>query len=73
MNEGGLEGWKMQKHMQANVEDGALALCNVNEEQVQASVEVGETCITNLATIEVDLQKIIEMIVEEKNVAFASM
>ncbi len=34
-----------------NVEDGALALCNVNEEQVQASVEV-------------DLQKTIEMIVE---------
>jgi hypothetical protein len=34
MNEGGLEGWKMQKHMQANVEDGALAPCNINEEQV---------------------------------------
>jgi hypothetical protein len=28
----GLEGWKMQKHMQVNVEDGALTLCNVNEE-----------------------------------------
>jgi len=33
-NEKGLEGWKMQKHMQASVEDGALILCNVNEEQV---------------------------------------
>jgi len=25
MNEGGLEGWKMQKHVQTNVEDCALA------------------------------------------------
>jgi hypothetical protein len=48
INEGGLEGWKMQKHMQTNVEDGALALCNVNEEQVQMSVEVVETW-TNLS------------------------
>jgi hypothetical protein len=24
MGERGLEGWKMQKHVQANVEDGAL-------------------------------------------------
>jgi hypothetical protein len=43
MSEGGLEGWKMQKHVQARVENGALAQCNVNEEQMQASVEVGET------------------------------
>jgi hypothetical protein len=70
MNEGGLEGWKLQKHMQVNVEDGALDQCSVNEEQVQASVEVGETFTTNLATIEIDLQKIIEMIVEQENVAF---
>jgi hypothetical protein len=34
MNQRGLEGWKMQKHMQVNVEDGALAPCNINEEQV---------------------------------------
>ncbi len=73
MSEGGLEGWKMQKHMQVNGEDGILALCNVNEEQVQASVEVGETCTTNLATIEVYLQKTIEMIVVEENVAFVSV
>jgi hypothetical protein len=64
MSEGSLEGWKMQKHVQANVEDGALAQCNVNEEQEQASVEVRETSTTDLATIEVDLQKIIKMIVE---------
>jgi hypothetical protein len=64
MNEKGFEKWKMQKHMQANVEDGALALCNVNEEQVKMSVEVGETSTTNLVTSEIDLQKIIEMIVE---------
>jgi hypothetical protein len=55
MNEGGLEGWKMQKHVQVNVEDGALALCNVNEEQMQVNVEVGENFIANLATIEIDL------------------
>jgi len=24
MNEGAFEGWKMQKHVQMNVEDGAL-------------------------------------------------
>ncbi len=73
MNEGGLEGWKMLKHVQANVEDGALALCNVNEEQVQVSVKVGETFTTKLATIEVDLQKTIDMILKQKNVIIASM
>jgi hypothetical protein len=35
-----------------------------HKEQVQASVEVGETSTTDLATIEIDLQKTIEMIVE---------
>jgi hypothetical protein len=73
MSEGGLEGWKMQKHLQVNVEYGALVLCNVNEEQVQMSVEVGETCTTNLTTIEVGLQKTIEMIVEEEIVVFVSV
>jgi hypothetical protein len=34
MSERGLEGWKMQKHVQVSVEDGALAPCNINEEQV---------------------------------------
>jgi len=53
MNEGGLEGWKMQKHVQASVEDGALAQCNVNEEKMQANVEVGETSIVDLVTIEI--------------------
>jgi hypothetical protein len=55
-----------------NVENGALAPCNVNEEQVQVSVEVGETSIAYLTTIEVNLQKTIEMIVEQENVVFAS-
>jgi hypothetical protein len=59
MNEGGLEGWKMQKHVQESVEDDALAPCNVNEEQMRVSVEVGETSTTNLATIEVDMQKLL--------------
>jgi hypothetical protein len=72
MSEGGLEGLKMQKHMQASVEDGALAPCNVNEEQVQVTIEVGETSTIDFATIEVDLQKNIEMMVEQENVALAS-
>jgi hypothetical protein len=69
---GGLEGWKMQKHVQMSVEDGALAQCNVNEEQVQANVELRETSTINLATIEVDLQKTIEMIMEQENVVLVS-
>jgi hypothetical protein len=57
--------------VQANVEDGALALCNVNEKQVQMGVEVRETSTRDVVTIEIDLQKNIEMIVEQENVAFA--
>ncbi len=68
MNEGGLEGWKMHKHVQMSVENGALIPCNVNEEQVQASVQVGETSTIDLTIIEVDLQKTIKMIVEQENV-----
>jgi hypothetical protein len=71
--EEGLEVWKMQKHVHLNVEDGALVPCNVNEEQVQTNVEVGETLTINLSTIEIDLQKTIEMIMEQKYVAFASV
>ncbi len=36
-------------------------------------VEVGETSTPNLATIEVDLQKTIEMIAEQENVALVSV
>ncbi len=60
MSEVGLEGGKMQVHIWVSVEDSALALCNVNEEQVQTNVEV-------------DLQKTIEMIMEQENVTFTSM
>jgi hypothetical protein len=35
------------------------------------NVEVRETSIANLAIIEVDLQKTIKMIMEEKNIALA--
>ncbi len=56
-----------------SVEDGALAPCNVDEEQVQVHLEVGETSITNFVTIEVDLQKTIETIVEHENVTFVLM
>jgi hypothetical protein len=52
MSQRSLKGGKMQEHMQGSVGDGALALCNVNEEHVQANVED-------------DLQKNIEMIVEQ--------
>jgi hypothetical protein len=64
--EEGLQGWKMQKYVCLSVEDGASVLCNVNEEQVQTNVEVGETFTINLATIEVNLQKIIEVIWSKK-------
>ncbi len=70
MDEGNLEGRKMQQ-VQSSVEDGALTLCNVNEEQMQMGVEVEETSTRDVVTIEFDLQKIIEMIVEQENVAFA--
>jgi hypothetical protein len=73
MSEEGLKGWKMQKHMQTNVEDGALTLCNVNGEQVQVNVEVGETSTANLVINEVYLQKTIEMIVEQENVVLTLM
>ncbi len=54
-----------------SVEDvGTLASNEMNEEQVQASVEVGETSIANVVKIEVDLHKTIEMIVEQENVTF---
>jgi hypothetical protein len=55
--------------VQPSFENGALAKCNVNEDQVQAIVEVGKTSTTNLATIEVNMQKTIEMVVEQENVA----
>jgi len=70
VSEGGLEGWKMQKHVQANVEDRALVQCNVSEKQMQMIVEVRETSTIDLATIKVDMQKNIEMIVKQKNVIF---
>ncbi len=57
--------------MQVNVEGGALVPCNVHEKQVQMNVEVGKTSSIDLATIEVDLQKTIEMIAKQENVAFA--
>jgi hypothetical protein len=57
--------------VQANVEDGALVPCNVHEKQVQMNVEVGKTSSIDLATIEIDLQKPIQMIAKQQNVAFA--
>jgi hypothetical protein len=38
---------------------------------MQAIIKVGETSTTNLITIEVDLQKTIEMIAEQENVTIA--
>ncbi len=55
-----------------SVEDvGAVASSQMNEEQAQASVEVGETSIADVVRIEVDLHKTIEMIVEKKNVTIS--
>jgi hypothetical protein len=55
--------------VQLSVEDvDALVLSEMHEEQAQASVEVGETSITDVIRIEVDLHKTIKMIVEEKNI-----
>jgi hypothetical protein len=68
IDEGDLGGRKMQQ-VQVNVEDGALALCNVNEKPVQMGVEAGETFTKHVVTIEVKLQKTIEMIVEQKHLA----
>ncbi len=57
-----------------NVENvGALASSEMNEEWVQASVEVGKTYIIDVVRIEVDLHKTIEMIVEQENVTFFKM
>jgi hypothetical protein len=56
-----------------SVEDGALAPHNVNEDQIRASVEVGETFTIKHLIIKIDLQNIIEMKLEEENVAIVSM
>jgi hypothetical protein len=40
---------------------------------VQASVEFGETSIANVVRIEVDLNKTIEMIIEQENVTLSLM
>jgi hypothetical protein len=53
------------QQVQASVES-ALALSMINEEQVQASVDVKETSTTNVIRIEVDLVKIILNIVEQE-------
>ncbi len=43
-----------------NVENvGALVLSEINEEQVQVGVEVGETFTTNIIKIEVDCKKLL--------------
>jgi hypothetical protein len=53
--------------VQLSVEDvGALASNEMNKEQTQASVKVGEISIADVVRIEIDLHKTIEMIVEKK-------
>jgi CRISPR/Cas system-associated endoribonuclease Cas2 len=44
----------------------ALALSGNVEERVQTSVDVGETSTTNVNKIEVELQKLIDMIEEQE-------
>jgi hypothetical protein len=58
--------------VQTSVEN-ALAPSTINEEQVQASVDVVETSIAYVVRIEVDLVKIILNIVEQKTIDFIPM
>ncbi len=58
--EEGLEGWKMQKHVHLNVDNGALISYNVNEEQVQTNVEVGETFTINLLQLKLICKKLLK-------------
>jgi hypothetical protein len=56
--------------MQVGVENVFALVSNGNmEEQVQANVDVGETFTTNVNIIEVELQKIIDMIEEQETIA----
>ncbi len=59
-NEGELEARDGGEQMQAN----ALAPNMINEEQVQASVDIKKTSTTNVVRIKVDLAKIILNIME---------
>jgi len=65
-NEGDLEARDGGQQVQASVEN-ALAPSTINEEQVQASVDVVETSTPNVR-IEVDLVKIILNIVEQETI-----
>ncbi len=60
--------------MEAHVEIvGVLVSSEINKEQVQAIVDVGETSMANVSRIEIDLQKTITMIVKQKIVGPLSM
>jgi hypothetical protein len=50
-----------------------LVSSEINKEQVQAVVDVGETFVTNVSRIEIDLQKNNTMIVKQKIVIPLSM
>ncbi len=62
MNEGDLEAWVMGQQMQTCVKYVvALGANEIVEEQMQASVDIGETFATNVDRIVVDLEKTISM------------
>ncbi len=65
-NEGGLEARDGGQQMQVSVEN-ALAPSTINEEQVQASVDVVKTSTPNVR-IEVNLAKIILNIAEQETI-----
>jgi hypothetical protein len=63
MNEGNLEAWVMGQQVQAGVEDVvSLGPSEIIEEQMQASVDIGEIRAANVDIIVVDLEKNILMI-----------
>jgi hypothetical protein len=59
MNEGDLEARVMGQQVQMGVEDVvALVQNEIVEEQMQVGENIGETFVTNVDRIEVDLEKL---------------
>ncbi len=74
MNEEDLETRLMKQQVQVDVEDvGALTLNENIEKQMQVGVDVGETSTTYVNKIEVEFQKIIDMIEEQEIVVPSAM
>ncbi len=69
-----LEIGVIRQQAQANVEDvGALTSSENIKKQMQVGVDVGKTFITNVDTIKVELQKIIDIIKEQEIIVPSAM